>query len=136
MTTETVRAFYGIVEGADVDTPPWLFILARHIDAWDKASQAYMMAVHQHARPVLNDMERLSRRSKPGLGGRQCRPKALQRRGTRPGHPSSQPAGDGRRAPLVLACIAFVWLCLSCASIKTLNFSSGTVSFAAAFLSS
>jgi hypothetical protein len=25
MTTETVRAFYGIVEGADVDTPPWLF---------------------------------------------------------------------------------------------------------------
>jgi hypothetical protein len=49
MTTETVRAFYGIVEGADVDTPPWLFILARHIDAWDKASQAYMMAVHQHA---------------------------------------------------------------------------------------
>jgi hypothetical protein len=29
-------------------------------DAWDKASQAYMMAVHQHARPVLNDMERLS----------------------------------------------------------------------------
>lgn len=62
MTTETVRAFYGIVEaaGPDVDTPPWLFILARHIDAWDKASQAYMMAVHQHARPVLNDMERLS----------------------------------------------------------------------------
>lgn len=62
MTTETVRAFYGIVEaaGQDVDTPPWLFILARHIDAWDKASQAYMMAVHQHARPVLNDMERLS----------------------------------------------------------------------------
>ncbi|WP_235513941.1 hypothetical protein, partial [Aquabacterium parvum] len=61
MTTETVRAFYGIVAaGPDVDTPPWLFILARHIDAWDKASQAYMMAVHQHARPVLNDMERLS----------------------------------------------------------------------------
>ncbi|WP_152987575.1 hypothetical protein, partial [Aquabacterium parvum] len=61
MTTETVRAFYGIVAaGQDVDTPPWLFILARHIDAWDKASQAYMMAVHQHARPVLNDMERLS----------------------------------------------------------------------------
>jgi hypothetical protein len=59
MTTETVRAFYGIVEGADVATPPWLFILARHIDAWDKASQAWM-AVHQHARPVLNDMERLS----------------------------------------------------------------------------
>jgi hypothetical protein len=59
MTTETVRAFYGIVESADVDTP-WLFILARHIDAWDKASQAYMMAMHQHARPVLNDMERLS----------------------------------------------------------------------------
>ncbi|WP_058087007.1 hypothetical protein [Aquabacterium parvum] len=61
MTTETVRAFYGIVAaGPDVGTPPWLFILARHIDAWDKASQAYMMAVHQHARPVLNDMERLS----------------------------------------------------------------------------
>ncbi|WP_058089041.1 hypothetical protein [Aquabacterium parvum] len=61
MTTETVRAFYGIVAaGPDVDTPLWLFILARHIDAWDKASQAYMMAVHQHARPVLNDMERLS----------------------------------------------------------------------------
>lgn len=62
MTTETVRAFYGIVEGAghDVETPPWLFILAIHIDAWYKASQAYMMAVHQHARPVLNDMERLS----------------------------------------------------------------------------
>ncbi|WP_152987776.1 hypothetical protein, partial [Aquabacterium parvum] len=55
MTTETVRAFYWIVAaGPDVDTPPWLFILARHIDAWDKASQAYMMAVHQHARPVLN----------------------------------------------------------------------------------
>jgi hypothetical protein len=32
--------------------------------------------------------------------------------------------------------LPFVWLCLSCASIKTLNFSSGTVSFAAAFLSS
>jgi hypothetical protein len=59
MTTETVRASTDI-EGADIDTPPWLFILARHIDAWDKASQAYMMAVHQHARPVLNDMERLS----------------------------------------------------------------------------
>jgi hypothetical protein len=32
--------------------------------------------------------------------------------------------------------LPFVWLCLSCASIKTLNFSSGTVSFDAAFLSS
>jgi hypothetical protein len=42
------------------DTPPWLFILARQIDAWDGPREAYMMAVHQHARPVLNDMERLS----------------------------------------------------------------------------
>jgi len=41
--------------------PPWLFVLARHIRAWDDASQAYMMAVHQHARPVLNDMENLSK---------------------------------------------------------------------------
>lgn len=62
MTTETVRAFYGIVEGAgsDVDTPPWLFILARHVRAWDEATQAYMMAVDHHARPILNDMERFS----------------------------------------------------------------------------
>jgi hypothetical protein len=83
MTTETVRAFYGIVEGADVDTPPWLFILARHIDAWDKASQAYMMAVHQHARPVLNDMERLSLSGlKPGLNSPSELPaRRLQREG-------------------------------------------------------
>jgi hypothetical protein len=61
MTTETVKAFYGIVEGAGTDTPPWLFILATHVRAWDEATQAYMMAVHHHARPILNDMERLSR---------------------------------------------------------------------------
>jgi hypothetical protein len=60
MTTETVRAFYGSLKALMLTPRPWLFILARHIDAWDKASQAYMMAVHQHARPVLNDMERLS----------------------------------------------------------------------------
>lgn len=61
MTTETVKALQAVLDavGSD-DLPPWLFILARHIDVWDKASQAYMMAVHQHARPVLNDMERLS----------------------------------------------------------------------------
>lgn len=61
MTTETVKALQAVLDAVGSDElPPWLFVLARHIDAWDKASQAYMMAVHHHARPILNDMERLS----------------------------------------------------------------------------
>jgi hypothetical protein len=33
--------------------------------------------------------------------------RALQREGTRPGHLQANQRSDGRRAPLVLACIAF-----------------------------
>lgn len=62
LTTETIRALYAVVEATKAnDTPSWLFILARHVEAWDKAMNAYMDAVHQHARPVLNDLDALTR---------------------------------------------------------------------------
>jgi hypothetical protein len=68
MTTETVRAFYGSLKALML-TPP---ALAVHpwpdIDAGDKASQAYMMAVHQHARPVPQRHGAPPRRSGRGWG--------------------------------------------------------------------
>ena len=46
--------------------PPWLFTLWRRVRKIDELSQAYMMAVHEHARPVLNDMAALSKSSGSG----------------------------------------------------------------------
>lgn len=62
MTTETVKAFEAVLDAVgSAELPPWLFVLARQIRTWDDAAQTYIMAVHQHARPVLNDMENLSK---------------------------------------------------------------------------
>lgn len=56
-TTQIVEAFADL---AGDEQPPWLFTLWRRVRKIEELSQAYMEAVHQHARPVLNDMERLS----------------------------------------------------------------------------
>jgi hypothetical protein len=64
------------------------------------------MAVHQHARPVPNDMERHHVEVSRGLGN-PVSPKGVAEEGYPTGPPSSQPAGDGRRAPLSSRCIAF-----------------------------
>jgi hypothetical protein len=62
MTTQTISALDDLLAAVGDGTvvPPWLFVLSRHIAAWDDACDAYIMAVHHHARPVLNDMERLT----------------------------------------------------------------------------
>lgn len=61
MAVSTVKACREVLDQLQIgDEPSWLFVLGRHIGAWEEASNAYMMAVHHHARPILNDMERLS----------------------------------------------------------------------------
>lgn len=45
----------------DNSTPPWLFVLCRRFDRIDAASEAYMMAVHKHARPVLKDLAEVNK---------------------------------------------------------------------------
>lgn len=58
LATETIRAMYSVLDAAhSADTPPWLFVLSRHIEAWNEAMGSYMDAVHQHARPVLDQIE-------------------------------------------------------------------------------
>lgn len=37
--------------------PSWLFVMEARVDVLERHAQAYMMAVHQHARPVLQAME-------------------------------------------------------------------------------
>lgn len=62
--TELLRSYRDAVEqtaGEDKGVPPWLWTVERHVDALRVAAEAYMVAVHVHARPVLRDMARLSR---------------------------------------------------------------------------
>lgn len=37
--------------------PSWLFVMDARVGALERHTQAYRMAVHQHARPVLQAME-------------------------------------------------------------------------------
>lgn len=61
MTVSTIKAHREVLDQLQIgDEPNWLFVLGRHIGTWEEASNAYMMAVHHHARPILDDMERLS----------------------------------------------------------------------------
>ncbi len=46
--------------------PPWLFTVWRRVRKVDELTQAYMAAVHEHARPVLNDMAALTKSSGSG----------------------------------------------------------------------
>nr|CRY96358.1 hypothetical protein [uncultured prokaryote] len=57
MIIETVNAALG----EHGESPPWLYLMHKHADGIDTAAHEYMDMVHQHARPVLNDLERLSR---------------------------------------------------------------------------
>jgi hypothetical protein len=44
------------------DNPPdWLAMMFGRVLELDRAADAYMMAVHHHARPVLADMAKLTR---------------------------------------------------------------------------
>lgn len=41
--------------------PAWLFLVRNLVLDLDERVQAYSLAVHEHARPVLNDMARITR---------------------------------------------------------------------------
>lgn len=56
--TMTVKAFNDL---AGENDPPWLWLLKQRIDTVDELAQGYMMAVHEHARPVLNDLAKLTK---------------------------------------------------------------------------
>jgi hypothetical protein len=68
MTTETVRAFYGIVEGADVDTAPGCSSWPDTLDAWDKASGLHDGCTSMRGLSSTT-WSASPRRSKPGAGG-------------------------------------------------------------------
>lgn len=61
--TMTVRAFKEVLAscGEDQGGPAWLFVLDSKVDSVQRQVEAYLVAVHQHARPVLSDMDRLTR---------------------------------------------------------------------------
>jgi hypothetical protein len=40
--------------------PPWLWLIGQLVTKLDEAVDGYTMAVHEHARPVLNDLARLT----------------------------------------------------------------------------
>lgn len=65
MATQTVKAFYAAFDDAQ-EVPPWLFVLARQIDAWDTATRDYVMQVHMHARPVLGASDALADAGRSG----------------------------------------------------------------------
>lgn len=44
------------------NTPDWLFIMRKKIMAIDDAAQDVMAQFHQHARPLLRDLERATSR--------------------------------------------------------------------------
>jgi hypothetical protein len=95
-----------------------------------------MTTVHQHARSLSSTTWSASPRRVSRGWGRPSEPEeALQRRGA--GRATLKPtSGRWSPPPLVLACIAF---CVALPILRVhqdLNFSSGTVSFTAAFLSS
>lgn len=52
LTSETIRAFHALLDeaqaGGDLLTsPPWLFVLSRQVQAWQEASDAFVLAVHE-----------------------------------------------------------------------------------------
>jgi hypothetical protein len=112
-------------------TPPWLFILARRIDAWDKASQA----LHDGRAPACAAMSSTTwsaspRRSKPGAGDTPVSPQGRCRGGV-PDRATFKPTSGAMVAALRWSSRALHFCVRSAypaASIKTLNFSSGTVS--------
>lgn len=54
---ETLHMAYAAVpEGGK--TPSWLFVLASLADQVDAKAQAYMLAVHQQAMPIVKDFEK------------------------------------------------------------------------------
>lgn len=67
---EAVLDFATIVRVCDsinMDNPPdWLAMVFGRVLAIEDLVQAYMMAVHEHARPVLKDMAALSKSSGSG----------------------------------------------------------------------
>jgi hypothetical protein len=80
-----------------------------------------MMAVHQHARPASTTWSASPRRSKPGAGDTPVSPaRALQRRvPDRATLKTTSGAMVTSNRSAFFACIAVVWLCLSCRAIKT-----------------
>lgn len=61
--TMTMLAFKEVLAacGDDQAGPAWLFVLSSKVDSVQHQVEAYMEAVHKHARPVLSDMDRLTR---------------------------------------------------------------------------
>lgn len=47
-----VQTMWDLTSGDNV-TPSWLEVIYPRFQSIDEAAQAYMMAVHEHARPVL-----------------------------------------------------------------------------------
>lgn len=56
--TTLIAAFSDLAGESD---PPWLWLVRQRVAAVEERVQAYMTAVHEHARPVLNDMAKLTR---------------------------------------------------------------------------
>lgn len=63
---EVMLALTSLIKMADQlapnDSPEWLFVVGNHVMAVEKKAVAYMDAVHQHARPILNDFSQINKK--------------------------------------------------------------------------
>lgn len=56
--TSLVKVFSDL---AGKDEPPWLWLISSRMEKVEKLIYDYITAVHEHARPVLDDLEKVTR---------------------------------------------------------------------------